>query len=1087
MSKAFFRYPALFKNFIAFVSQDDLWLFDQTHKVCRRLTQGIGSVSHPYFSPDGRHLAFSCSQEGALEVYVMPAQGGELTRLTHHGEQAIVCGWSGLDNIIYASSHQSGFRQNSLYQVSLLGGMSTVIEVGSANYISFGTTSDCMVIQRHGYGYPSWKRYQGGLAAEMWIKDGPNKVFQPFAPRKHNTLQPIWHRDRVYYLSDFQGHGNIYSNKIDGSDPQRHTHHEGFYVRHMSIHDDTIVYACGGDLWVCSTKNASKPHKLAIELHSFSPQSSRKFVSDGYRLESAELNNDGSQIALTNRGRLFVMPTWAGGSINLGKTSGVRYRSLCWLHSKKLAVICDQGKEEVLCVFQTHSNASPKIWAELDIGRVLSMQASPIEDVILIANHRHELLLCDLTNGTLQTIDHSKHANFSGFDFSPDGKWLVYSKACSHDTAQIILFKIDGAQKTSITTGQYADYSPQFDPAGKYIYFLSQRALSPKMDELCFRYSFHNTSIAYACCLQDQTTDPFLPTIVQPSSVEDSSDGKTPENQEAENSPEAKDTSVKKDSIKPVQIDLDAIEQRICQVPIDAGRYTKILTLTDKILFITAGWHDDESDDLDHKGQIMMYDMREHKTEHIYDGISDASLSKDRTWALYYHNHKLRALRAGTKTEPKDDSYRKGGWINLRRACLRVTPPQEWLFMFTESWRLQQDFFWDKDMGQVDWQAVYQNYLPLAKKVSTRAELSDVIAEMQGELGSSHAYVWGGDAPETTFFPQGHLGADFIYDKNSKHWHISHIYNAEVGTPAYQSPLCAPGLNLNIGDQILAVNGEKVSAHVSPESLLIHRANCHITLTVMCKSTNKKRDVTVKTRSSMKPLHYRNWVEKNRRYVSEKTQGKIGYIHIPDMSKRGFSEFTRSYLQCFDCDGLIVDVRFNGGGNVSSLILQHLALKRFGLDSVRWLGSNLSYPIASPKGNMVALCNEQAGSDGDMFSHAFKAMGLGPLLGKRTWGGVIGINVRNSLLDGGMTSQPEYAVWFSGVGYGIENHGVDPDEVIEITPEQAAKDHDIQLDRAISVALSQVKKKDHPDLDSMLDQTPKPVLKSKPLPQGVCE
>ena len=967
----------------------------------------------------------------------------------------------------------------------MLGGESRLIPVGPANSISFGSKPHNSIIQRHGYGYPSWKRYQGGLAAELWIKRQAKSDFSPFAKVKHNTLQPIWHEDRIYYLSDYQGHGNIYSRKLDGSNPKRHTHHEGFYVRHMSICGDQIVYACGGELWVCSTKDTQKPQKLSIDLNSYSPQKSRKFVSDGHRLESASLNHDGSQIALSNRGRLFVMPTWAGGAISLGRTSAVRYRALTWLHSKKLAVICDEGKDDHLCLFSTSGHTTQKKLSGLNIGRTLSMLASPTEDVLLIANHRHELLLCDTKKSIIQILDQSKHAHFSGFDFSPDGKWIVYSKAHSHDTAEILLYEIATGNKTPITFGQYADYSPQFDPAGKFIYFLSQRAFNPKMDEVCFRYSFQNTTLGFICCLQKTTTDPFLP--LPP--CDDIDDKDADKNEDASNkSKESEDKdSEKKSSVQPITIDLDGLSERIMQIPVDAGRYTKLIALTDKILFITASWHDDDTDDLSSKGHVLAYDMKEHKSEALYDGISDASLSADRSWLLNYHQHKLRVIRAGSKPEPKDDSYRKGGWIDLQRACLQVSPPQEWLFMFTESWRLQKDFFWDKDMGQVDWNAIYQTYLPLAKRVSTRAELSDVISEMQGELGSSHAYVWGGDSPESTFFPQGHLGADFHYDSTSNHWVVRHIHHAETGMSRYQSPLSAPGLDVSVGDYILAINGEKLEAHTTPESLLVHRANCHISLTVSKPKTKKKRDITVKTLASMKALHYRAWVEQNREYVRTKTQGRIGYIHIPDMSKHGFAEFTRSYLQSFDCDGLIIDVRYNGGGNVSSLILQHLALKRFGLDSVRWLGANLSYPISSPKGNMVALCNEQAGSDGDMFSYAFKAMKLGPLIGKRTWGGVIGINVRNSLLDGGMTSQPEYAVWFSGVGYGIENHGVDPDEVVEISPEQAAKNQDIQLDRGIEVALSQLKKNAYPNLDDLLEKTPKPVLKAQPLPADVCE
>ncbi len=1088
MSQAYLRFPCLHGDHLVFVSDDDLWRYDLQTQRCHRLTQGIGAVSHPTFSPDGSSLAFTCAHEGAHEVYLMPAQGGDIVRLTFLGDQAQVCGWRDSDSIVFASSHTSAFRQNHLFTISKEGGIPVALDIGPANSISFGAQSGAMVIQRHGYGYPSWKRYQGGLAAELWIKTKKSEAFSLLAKTPYNTLSPQWHGERIYYLSDHQDHGNVYSCLPDGCDNRRHTHHQGLYVRQMSIWQNTLVYSCGGDIWISDLQKNSAAKRLPIALNHYSTHRARKFIHDGYRLESACLSHDGKHIAFSNRGRLFTMPTWAGGSKSLGKNHGVRYRLTTWLHSKKLAAICDEGKKDIIVTSQPYGHGQLTRWSDFDFGRVLDMVACPTQDLLLLTNHRHELHLFDMASSTLTLVDTCAHANFSGLDWSPDGKWITYGKPNSHDTAAIILYDLASKTKTLVTSGQYADYSPCFDPDGKYLYFLSQRHLSPKMDEVCFRYSFSNTSIAFVCCLQEDSPDPLFPGHESsPAEDEEDDDSGKDDSKSAEDnsSGNKKDEEKKKDAVKPVVIDLKDISSRIKKVPVSPGRYTDLCALSQKLLLVTASWHDDQADDDARAGVVTCYDFKDHKSEELFDSVSQISLSSDRNWLLKYHKNRLRVIPAGAKPDDKDDSYKKGGWIDLKRASLQVQPQQEWLFMFTEAWRLQQDFFWDKDMGQLDWDAVYNTYLPVAKKVNTRAELSDVISEMQGELGSSHAYVWGGDAPYGTFFPQGFLGGDFAFDTASKHWQLTAIHTAEPGIEAFQSPLTTPGVNMQIGDLLIAINGHPVDAKTTPESLLVHQANSYVTLTVSKGKGAKSRDITVKTLASTKRLHYRAWVENNRRIVHDKSQGKLGYIHIPDMSKQGYAEFTRSYLQCFDCEGLVIDVRFNGGGNVSSLILQKLALKRFGLDSVRWLGSNLSYPIASPRGSMVAICNEQAGSDGDMFSHAFKAMKLGPLVGKRTWGGVIGINVRNSLLDGGMTSQPEYAVWFDGVGYGIENHGVDPDEIIEISPEQAAKGQDPQLDRAIEIALAQITNLAYPDLDQRLDATPKPNLNPKPLPEAV--
>jgi len=425
-------------------------------------------------------------------------------------------------------------------------------------------------------------------------------------------------------------------------------------------------------------------------------------------------------------------------------------------------------------------------------------------------------------------------------------------------------------------------------------------------------------------------------------------------------------------------------------------------------------------------------------------------------------------IKAGEKPQDNDTSYRKGGWIDLNRVKISVHPLKEWVQIFDEVWRLQRDFFWTEDMSKVDWKGIYNRYRPLVDRLATRGELSDLIAEMHGELGTSHAYVFGGDFRQTPHYPLGNLGADFVYDKASKGYKITNIAHGDRWRPSQTSPLTAPGLGIQEGDILLAVNGQKLDESTAPEKLLVNQAHNEVSLLI---KSGKKKEKTVAVRAllSQSPARYRDWVERNRTYVHKKTKGKVGYIHIPDMGAKGFAEFHRGFLAELGHDGLIVDVRFNGGGNVSGLLLEKLSRKRLGYDQSRWWQA-MPYPSDSPMGPMVALTNEYAGSDGDIFSHSFKMLKLGPLIGKRTWGGVIGMWYRYGLVDGGGTSQPEFSFWFNDVGWGVENYGVEPDIEVEITPQDYEDDVDPQLDRGIAEVLAILK--NSPPLKPFLTDRP---------------
>ena len=491
--------------------------------------------------------------------------------------------------------------------------------------------------------------------------------------------------------------------------------------------------------------------------------------------------------------------------------------------------------------------------------------------------------------------------------------------------------------------------------------------------------------------------------------------------------------------------------RRVLSFPLDTDDYMGIWVAGDKIFFMLDTSDDDGDACL---GSLTSFDMASLKEETFYKDVRDVSLARGGEWmSLVDEDKKLRVLRTGEKPEDEDTSFRAGGWFDFERARFEVDPRQEWHFMFKEAWRLQKDLFWDPKLGNVDWNKVYARYAPLVDRVNTSRELMDVIGEMQGELGVSHAYTWGHDRGLGPDYGVGILGATFVYDVASKAWTLKDFLPSSPEDEALRSPLQAPGVNMKQDDRLLAVDGLELSSELSPEAALVAKADRYVTLRIQHEGAEAPRSVIVKPKKDVRALRYGAFIKANRDYVYEASKGRVGYIHIPDMSTQGFQEFFKAYVHEFDHEALILDARFNRGGLISSEILSQLLRKRLGYDQSRHEGQ-VPYMWGAPRGPMVALCNEYTASDGDMFAYSFQRLKLGPLIGKRTWGGVIGIFPRHPLLDGSMTSQPEYAIWFHDIGWRLENAGAEPDIVVDLPPGLSPGPKDAQLTRGIQEALN---------------------------------
>ena len=1000
-------YPDIRGNLLSFTSDDDIWVLDLTDNRITRVTSGLGVSIRPKISPKGDKVAFTVlwlkNGKSSADIYVKDQDTRRITFFNTINSR--VSNWISENEVIVITDFHTPFTSwTEAYKVNVNDGKYEKLPFGNVSNV---TIKDDIVIIARGYqDVPWWKGYKGGTKGEFWISSNGGKTFEKFLSLDGSVSWPMIVKDRVYFISDHEGVGNLYSVDLNGKNLRRHTNFTDYYCRNASSDGNRIVFQNAGDIYLFDPEK-EEVKKLEIDLPSDRKKRQPKFVN--VMEYGTEVVADNNYVSIVVRGKVFMMRPWNGPAVQLGRKQGSAYRQIQILPNGNVLAVNEDDKLVLLS-----KDGNEKV-IEKDLGRIERLKVSPDGKKALISNNRLELWLYDIEKGIFSLIDKSEYFLILDLDWHPNSEWFAYSFPESFSTRSIKLGHISG--KTVRITSPYGmDFSPSFDPDGRYLYFLSARHLDPTNDKVVFNLSFQKAIKPYLVVLSN-TYSPF--------------------NQSLDSSDDKKDVVI------------EGIQDRVVPFPVEEDVYAIIAGAKNNKVFLMSypvkGFKDRE----EILGRIDVYDLDSMSKETYADNVRIFSLTPDRSKILILFKDQLRLLEVGSKLD-MNTTGKKGGVVDISRVKVLIEPDKEWRQMLREAWKLMKQNYWNEQLLN-NWDKVLPKYERLLERVNTRFELSDVLQEMQGETRSSHSYerAYDYDTPEP--LSVGGLGAEFEFDETQKCFKISKIYSADPTNENERSPLRDPGVQLNEGDCIRTIDGEEPSF----KSIYRYLVNKDQVILDVVTSKGEYKRVTVTLMKDEKFLLYRHWVERNREYVHDKSNGKLGYVHIPDMMFQGFAEFYRLFRNEFYRDGLIIDVRFNRGGFVSGLLLEKLLLRRMGFVMSR-NGKPHPQPNYSSPAVLVAITNEYAGSDGDIFSYLFKQYKLGVLIGKRTWGGVIGISPRYYLVDKTFISQPEHAVHFYGIGLGIENRGVDPDIEVETKPEDYAQGRDVQLDKAIEIALSKL-------------------------------
>jgi tricorn protease len=1053
VTDSYLRYPHLHDDLVTFVAEDDVWLAPLDGGRAWRVSADQAAVSSPRFSPDGAWLAWTSWRDVEPEVHLAPAEGGPSRRLTYWGDvNTDVLGWSRDGSAVVASSTvgQHSIRQTWAYEIAAGDGRATRLPFGPVGGLAYGPDGAALLLGATSREPAWWKRYRGGTAGKLWLDANGDGEFERFqADLPGNLSSPMWVGGRLAFLSDHEGVGDLYSCLPDGSDLRRHAVGApgGFYARNATTDGTRVIFHRAGRLWLVDDLDATaEPRELDIRLRG--PRAARAPYPVRARDELSDVGPDhtGRGSAVEIRGTVHWLTHRDGPVRALAAEPGVRARQPRTLGDQVVWVTDADGEDalEIAPVDGLAAGSTPRRIGTGRLGRVLEVAAAPDGRRIAVVTHDGRVLLVDADTGELREVagtdDNGDPADLA---FSPDSGWLAWSHPGPVPLRHIRMASTTDLSVVDVTPIRFVDYAPVFTVDGKHLAFLSQRSFDPVYDVHVFDMSFTNGSRPHLVPLAATTPSPFSPQL-RGRPVEDDEKDKHDHEHDDDGPPRT-------------ALDIEGLADRVVPVPVPAARYSALRAVKGGLVWLhdplsgVLGEDGDLVDEDEHRPSLERYDLVKRKLEVLVDGVDDVWATGDGERLVLRDGGTLRVLLADRKSDGDSDSA-DDVKVDLSRVRVQVDPGAEWRQSFDEAWRLMRDHFWRADMGGVDWAGVREKYRPLVDTVGSHDELVDLLWEVQGELGTSHAYVSppGGDYESARRI--GLLGADLAPDGDGV-WRVTRILPGESSDPRARSPLRAPGVAVRAGDAILAVDGRPVPAESGPGPLLAGTADKPVELRIGPAGGGAARSVVVVPLLDDMLLRYHDWVAGRRAYVHEASGGRLGYLHVPDMVANGWAQLHRDLRLEVQREGLVVDVRENRGGHLSQLVVEKIGRTIIGWQVSRNGHRAESYPNDAPRGPVVAVANEFSGSDGDIVNAAIKTLGIGPVVGVRTWGGVIGIDMRYHLVDGTLVTQPRYATWMRGSDWGMENHGVDPDVEVVMTPQDYAAGNDPQLDTAIRLAI----------------------------------
>jgi tricorn protease len=1048
------RFPAVYGNQVVFTYAGDLYTVPASGGMSRKLTNHEGYEMFARFSPDGKQIAFTGQYDGNTEVYLMPSGGGVPKRLTYTatlgrddisdrmGPNNIVMTWTpDGKNIIYRSRKQS-FNDfvGQLFSVPVTGGLSQELPLPTGGFCSYSPDGKKLAFNRVFREFRTWKYYKGGMADDVWIYDFATKLTTKITDNDYQNIEPMWFGDEIYFLSDRDRTMNMFCYNVTTNQTSKVTNFTEYDVKFASAGNGKIAFENGGYIYLFDIKT-KKQEKLDILIADDFLSGRNELKDASQNIGSFDVSPDGERLVFGARGDVFTVPYKTGITRNLTHSSGAHDRDVAWSpDGKYIAYISDiSGEFEIYLMKQDGSEPAVQLSKDADTYKY-AVKWSPDSKKLLWADKMLRLQYLDIDTKQVTLVEKSNIWEYSDYDWSPDNKWITFTRPAKNDFGIICIYNIETGQTTEITDGFYDSGGPVFSRDGKYLFFVSRRDFNPIYNEVEWNYSYRDMAKIYLVTLAKATLSPFAPENNEVKIEEKKNDTKDVKKKDDKKKDEKTEPETKPD----VKIDLDGLQDRVISLPLSPANYWNITCIDNKVYYNTASSGSG-------KMMLKLYDIKDKKETDIGEGINYIISANGKKMLLAKgRDYSVTDLPSGAVT--MKDMADISGLKTL------TNNREEWKQIFDETWRQMRDFFYVSNMHGVDWKKMHDKYNVLVPYVNNRNDLNYIIGEMIGELSIGHAYTGGGDKPKPERLTTGLLGAK-LSRHSSGYYRVDKILKGENWSGDLKSPLTELGVDVSEGNFILAVNGKPTREMTDIYESLAGQAGKQVELTVNTKPEEQgKRKVIVLPVTDESELYYFNWVQNNIEKVNKATNGEVGYIHIPDMGTGGLNEFVRYFYPQLSKKALIIDDRGNGGGNVSPMIIERLQREVTRANMAR----NVTEPSQTPRqmmlGPKVLLINNYSASDGDLFPYAFKKHGLGKVIGMRTWGGVVGIRGSLPIIDGGFLNRPEFASYSSEESkWIIEGYGVEPDIVVDNDPAKEYAGEDQQLNKAIEVILQELK------------------------------